>query len=185
MLGLERGTVMLCNHEKEWELEAQRTIAKLKSILGSVVKDIQHVGSTSIYSIQAKPIIDIAVAVENFDDVLKYENKLLENGFYYRPNVSIRNQLLFACGSYYDGTGELQTHFIHVVLADSKEWTDYINFRNYLNANLAVAKEYERIKVSLAENNPIDPGREKYLAGKHSFIVNTLRKANIFYSWFK
>lgn len=40
MLGLKRGTVMLCTHEKEWELEAQRTIAKLKSILGAVAKDI-------------------------------------------------------------------------------------------------------------------------------------------------
>ena len=48
MIGLKRGTVQLCEHEKEWEIEAQNTIARLKEILGDVIKDIQHVGSTSI-----------------------------------------------------------------------------------------------------------------------------------------
>ena len=62
-LGLKRGTVKLFPHEKEWETEAQNTIYKLSEILGSVLVDISHVGSTSIKSIKAKPIIDIAVAV--------------------------------------------------------------------------------------------------------------------------
>lgn len=57
MIGLKRGTVQLCEHEKEWEIEAQNTIARLKEILGDVIKDIQHVGSTSILTIKAKPII--------------------------------------------------------------------------------------------------------------------------------
>ena len=47
MIGLKRGTVQLCEHKKEWEIEAQNTIARLKEILGDVIKDIQHVGSTS------------------------------------------------------------------------------------------------------------------------------------------
>ena len=68
MIGLKRGTVQLCEHEKEWEIEAQNTIARLKEILGDLIKDIQHVGSTAILTIQAKPIIDIAVAVDEFDD---------------------------------------------------------------------------------------------------------------------
>ena len=44
MIGLERGTVKLCEHEKEWEIEARNTIFRLKQILGDVIKDIQHVG---------------------------------------------------------------------------------------------------------------------------------------------
>ncbi len=52
MIGLKRGTVMLCEHEKEWEIEAQNTISRLKGILGDVIKDAQHVGSTSITSIK-------------------------------------------------------------------------------------------------------------------------------------
>lgn len=179
MIGLKRGTVALYEHEEEWETEAQNTIEQLKNILGCVIRDIQHVGSTSISSIKAKPIIDIAVAVDDFNDVLKFENELRENGFYYRPQAqaTLRNQLLFACGSLYDGTGDLQTHFIHIVLTNSMDYINYINFRDYLNSNPSVAKEYENLKVSLAEKAPVDSGREKYLEGKHDFIVCTLRKA--------
>ena len=128
---------------------------------------------------KAKPIIDIAVAVDEFDDILVYEKELKDAGFYYRPNAqaSLRDQLLFACGNFYEGTGDLQTHFIHVVLTGSMDWINYINFRDYLNRTPSVAKEYEDLKVSLAKQAPIDSGREKYLKGKHDFIVYTLRKA--------
>lgn len=179
MIGLERGTVRLHEHEKEWEIEAQNTISHLKKILGDVIKDIQHVGSTSVFSIKAKPIIDIAVAVDDFNDILAREKELRDNGFYYRPGAqaSIRNQLLFACGNYYTGSGNLQTHFIHVVLTGSMDWINYINFRDYLNSTPSAAKEYENLKVSLALQAPVDGGREKYLKGKHNFIAFTLRKA--------
>ena len=71
----------------------------------------------------------------------------------------------------------MQTHFIHVVNTNSMDWINYINFRDYLNNTPSVAKEYEELKVSLALQAPIDSGREKYLKGKHGFIVYTLRKA--------
>lgn len=177
MIGLKRGTVKLCEHEKEWEIEAQNTISRLKKILGNVIKDIQHVGSTSILSIKAKPIIDIAVAVDDFNDILALEKELKDEGFYYRPQVDLGEQLLFASGSLYEGTGDLQTHFIHVVRTNSMDWMNYIDFRDYLNSTPPVAKEYEALKVSLALQAPIDSGREKYLKGKHDFIVYTLRKA--------
>ena len=176
MLGLKRGAVQLCQHETAWELEAQKTISRLHGILGIAAKDIQHVGSTSIIGIKAKPIIDIAVAVDDFHDVLVLEQELKENGFYYRPS-RLKGQLLFACGSYYDGSGNLQTHFVHVVLKDSMEWINYINFRDYLNQRPAVAKEYETLKLSLANTVPRNDGREKYTEGKRDFIARTLRKA--------
>lgn len=177
MLGLKRGTVKLCEHEKEWEIEAQKTISRLKKILGDVAKDIQHVGSTAIPSIKAKPIIDIAVAVDDFNDILDLEKELKYEGFYYRPQSDLGDQLLFASGSLYEGTGDLQTHFIHVVRTNSMDWKSYINFRDYLNSIPSIAKEYEDLKVSLAMQAPIDSGRGKYLKGKHDFIVYTLRKA--------
>ena len=177
MIGLKRGAVALCNHEKEWEIEAQNTVARLKRVLGDVACDIQHVGSTAVPSIKAKPIIDIAVAVNDFADVLALEQPLKNQGFYYRPQVQIAEQLLFGCGSFYDGTGDLQTHFIHVVRANSREWHNYLVFRDYLNNNPAAAKEYEALKVSLAERVPTENGMEDYLKGKHDFIVHTLKKA--------
>ena len=177
MLGLKRGTVALYPHEKAWEEEAARTIGTLWAILGDAAADIQHVGSTSILAICAKPIVDIAVAARSFDQVLEKRPILKAHGFHYRPGKHIESQELFACGSYYEGSGEEQTHFIHVVSADSSDWWDYLNFRDYLNAFPEAAKAYEDLKLSLAAANPEDAGREKYLAGKHAFVRETLRKA--------
>lgn len=173
MLGLKRGEVALYKHEKEWEVEGVKTINCLKEILGDVIVDIAHVGSTSIPTIKAKPIIDIAVMVNCFDDVLKYEEMLKNNGFYYRQSRE-DNQLLFSRGSLYDNFGDLQTHFIHFVLKDSMEWINYINFRDYLIKNPKVAKEYEKLKISLC--NSVND-RAEYTNGKHDFITYTLRKA--------
>lgn len=177
MLGLKRGTVALCDHEAEWEREAQRTIDRLKALLGDVICDIQHVGSTSVPSIKAKPIVDIAVAVDSFEQLLTHEDELRAYGFFYRPKVQLGEQLLFACGSYYDGTGDVQTHFIHVVKTGSDDWRNYINFRDYLNAHPDAAKEYEARKLHLAALAPVDAGREHYTAGKHGFITEILQKA--------
>lgn len=158
--------------------KAEISITHLKEILGNVIKDIQHVGSTSIPMIKANPIIDIAIAVDNFDDVLAYKKELKDAGFYYRPSeqASLRNQLLFACGNFYEGSGDLQTHFIHVVLTNSIDWIDYINFRDYLNATPPVAKAYEALKESLALRFPVDVGREKYLEGKILLFVPCERR---------
>lgn len=173
MLGLKRGEVALFPHEKEWEIEAQNTIKRLKNILGDVIVDIQHVGSTAIPTIKAKPIIDIAVSVNSFDEVLKQIYILESNGFYHRPSKE-ENQLLFSCGSFYDNIGDLQTHFIHFVLNNSMEWINYINFRDYLINNPDIAKDYEALKISLS-NKVKD--RAEYTAAKHDFITFTLRKA--------
>ena len=68
MLGLQRGKVCLSEHNIKWISEAEKTIQKLWHVLGPHAVDIQHVGSTSIRYIHAKPIIDIAVAVDNFNN---------------------------------------------------------------------------------------------------------------------
>lgn len=187
MIGLERGKVNLYDHDPEWNKEAARTIKVLKNILGEVAIKIEHVGSTSINSIKAKPIIDIAVAVTNFSDIICYNRKLVEYGFYYRyamdnlDNIlreeidftanNIR-QLLYACGGYYDGSNRLQTHFIHVVIVKSMEWKNYIKFRDYLNTHPLVAQEYENLKMQLC--GEYADCREEYTAHKHDFIQSIL-----------
>lgn len=177
MLGLKRGAVRLCQHESEWEAEAKNTISQLREILGPAITDIQHIGSTAIPSIKAIPIIDIAIAADRLEDILEFREKLENNGFYYRPKAPQFGQLLFACGSYYDGSGNLQTHFIHVVPTGSPAWRDYINFRDYLNERPEAAREYEKRKIDLAETVPAEGGREKYLQGKQDLIRRILRSA--------
>jgi len=173
MLGLKRGTVLLCPHEAAWEREAANTIAQLSEILGATAVAIEHVGSTSIPTIAAKPIVDIAVAVKELCDVLPYVDRLRAYGYHLRAEEE--TQRLFAAGPYYEGTGEEQTHFIHVVPAGSREWTDYLNFRNYLRSHPDAAREYERVKISLAATCAGE--RERYTAGKAECIGFLLRKA--------
>lgn len=125
MIGLKRGTVELLPHQKEWEEEAKNKIELLKQLLGNTAIDIQHVGSTAIFSIHAKPIIDLAVAVNELKDVLPYVEILQKHDIIYRGEI-LAGEVFFVIGN-----EEIRTHHIHVVKWNGKEWNNYINFQNY------------------------------------------------------
>ena len=82
-LGLKRGIVQLEPHDKQWDEVAIQTIKILKSILGDDAIDIQHIGSTAIPAIKAKPIIDIVVGVTDFDKVMLHNEQLRQVGKLY------------------------------------------------------------------------------------------------------
>lgn len=178
MIGLKRGTVELYPHDPEWSQNAEKTIISLKEIFGEVAIDIQHIGSTAIKLIKAKPIIDISVAVTDFESVLKLLPELEANGYFYHPNkTELSDQMLFARGSYYDGSGDLQTHYIHIVKYGSIDWINYINFRDHLNKRPYTAKEYEWLKEKLVLRYSDEIDRKNYTRDKNAFIKNVLRIA--------
>ena len=133
---MKRGTVYLEPHQTEWERAAEGTIQTLKSILGSIAAEIQHIGSTSIKIISAKPIIDIAVAVNDYELVLNKCDELRKADIVFRFDER-PEQLLFVMGDFEKDT---RSHHIHVVLYGSDEWNNYINFRDYLNSNIEAAR---------------------------------------------
>ena len=178
-IGLARGTVKLFPHSTEWEREGVRTVEELRALLPGIAIDAAHVGSTSIRAIPAKPIIDVAVTVYDFDSILEKCELLFERGYHYVPSASGESQLLFAKGSYYEGTGNLQTHFIHVVRVNSREWFDYLNFRSYLTEYREIAAKYAELKLRLARDHFAD--RESYTAAKSDFIRGVLLKASLYY----
>ena len=170
-IGMKRGTVFLEEHQSVWEEEAEKTIGELYSLLSALEPDIQHIGSTSIKSIKAKPIIDIAVAVTDFDEVLAMNSKLAEHGIIFRFAES-PEQLLYVKG---DFEADTRTHHIHVVKKGSQEWMNYLNFRDYLNADKRAASEYDALKSQLAEQYPND--RNAYTDGKSSLVSRLLLEA--------
>jgi GrpB-like predicted nucleotidyltransferase (UPF0157 family) len=172
ILGLKRSTVELFDHDPQWETVAAETITRLKSVFGAIAVDIQHVGSTAIRSIKAKPIIDIAVGVRSFDDVTALIPILEAAGIMHHANEDWQRYFVID-----DSESGLRTHNIHTVIYGGDRWKQYIRFRDYCNTHIAEAKEYENIKCRLAAENPIDPGREKYLAGKSEIVNQILRKA--------
>ena len=90
---------------------AVQTIKTLKSILGENAIDIQHIGSTAIPVIKAKPIIDIAVGVTDFDRIMLYNEQLQQEGIFYRGS-DVEHQLLYVIG---DMENDTRTHHIHIV----------------------------------------------------------------------
>lgn len=173
-LGLKRGTVTLLPHDSAWEREAAHTVEQLKTLFGEVARDVQHVGSTAIRHIAAKPILDIAVAVDDLDAIAPLIPALLADGVIHRPQNDNETQRFFVCG---DLSRDIITHHIHVVRADGTEWRHYLNFRDYLNAHPRKAAAYEAVKRSLAADHPTD--RVAYTDGKAAFIRRTLRRVRL------
>ena len=174
MIGLKRGTVKLIPHQMIWEKEAEKTTILLKSILKDVAVDIQHVGSTAVRTISAKPIIDIAVGLEDINNIKPYMESLQKNEIVFRGE-DVRGQLLFVMG---DFENDIRTHHIHIVKWDSVDWNNYINFRDYLNASPEYAKQYDDLKKKLAVS--FYDNRASYTAGKQTLISRLLKKA---YLW--
>lgn len=168
-LGLHRAEVAVEPHNCEWEITATHTIAKLKAILKDHIIDAQHIGSTSIKDICAKPIIDIVVGAADLNRLLAMNDVLAVNGFIFRGQ-DLPDQYLYVCGS-----GDIRTHHIHAVIHDSEIWNNYINMRDYLNCHKADAQAYSELKISLAKQYPHD--RITYTEMKSRLISEILAKA--------
>ena len=171
MLGLIRGTVILEAHQASWRQIAGETVSCLKRLLGETAVDVQHVGSTAIRGIRAKPIIDIAVAVRDLEDIKPHIEDLEQHGIHYRRE-DVAEQLLFVIGE-----GEYRTHHIHVVKWQADAWNDYLNFRDYLNTYPEKAKSYETLKIKLAAEFCND--RANYTSGKQELICRLLEEARL------
>lgn len=171
-IGLRRGTVVVEPHKIEWEIAAQKIISNLKDILKDDIIDVQHIGSTAIKSICAKPIVDIVVGVSSFDRIIKHNDDLMKNGIVYHKQYPL-NQYLYVVG---DLEKNIHTHYIHVVIWGKEAWNNYINMRDYLNTHEKEAKEYSNLKELLAQKYP--ENRIAYTNGKSTFIEKILLLAN-------
>lgn len=161
MLGVALGKVMLADANAGWaglyELEA----ARLAAAIGPFIVDMQHFGSTSIPGIKAKPIIDILIGVERFDDGDKVVAPMVALGYDYVGIDMVPNDHLF-------GLGVVRTHLVHVVTFGGHHWVRNLRFRDSLRADPALAAAYENLKVDLAARYPDD--RAAYTAAKAEFI---------------
>lgn len=143
-------------------------------MFGDTAMDIQHVGSTAICHIKAKPIIDIAVGVGSLDmlsDVLPR----LDAGIYKRSHNRHSNDLLYVIN---DLTNDTRTHQIHILPISSVQWRNFVDFRDYMNAFPEKASAYEQLKFELACMHPDDT--MAYTDGKKSYMEQYLFEARLF-----
>jgi len=169
MLGLKQNTVQLQEHDSTWKDDFLKEKILLSEILQKNAFSINHIGSTAIPWIYAKPILDIAVEVVSFDVLDSLSKNFQDKGFYYRPMHDEPGRRL-----YVKGGEDYRTHHVHFFEKDSKELKGHLFFRDYLIENKAVAIEYEELKKKLAVQFPDD--REKYTEGKVEFIKGVLGK---------
>jgi len=172
---LMKDHINIVPYRAEWPTLADSEIALLKSILPArKIIDIQHVGSTAIPGMPAKPIIDIQIAVDSLEDVKSIAIAELEKlDYVYWDKNPDSTRLFFAKGM--PPYGEKRTHHVHIVEPASHHWRDKIAFRDYLRTHPNTAKEYENLKIQLAKEHQYD--REKYTDAKKEFITKILRLA--------
>ena len=167
-LGLKRGELHLSPYRAEWPALFEVEKKTIASAIGNHIADIQHVGSTSVPGMSAKPILDIAIAVEDFENARACIEPLIGLGYTFKGENGIPRR-------HYFQKGEPCTNHVHMVEETSGEWTKLILFRDHLRSDRSVAEEYGRLKAALTGSLAGD--RKAYLAAKAEFITKAIKEA--------
>jgi GrpB-like predicted nucleotidyltransferase (UPF0157 family) len=152
----------------------------LSCLPDTIIKRIEHFGSTAIPRISAKPIIDILVEVTSLEDTKKIVVPILTAQgyeYFWRPSWGDDVPPFYAWFIKRDMNGQ-RTHHIHMVEHNFEHW-DRLFFRDYLIEHPDIAKEYERIKINLARELSND--RVNYTKSKTEFIGKITQTAKKYY----
>ncbi len=169
MLGLPKDKVILCPHNKNWTQcfieEKQNIISKI----GKYIVDVHHFGSTSIFGILAKPIIDIAVTVRTLEDVERCKQNLIKLGYECHGQIVAEGCIFFS-------KGNPTTHHIHFTENNNINMKKWLFFRDQLRKYSKFASEYQVLKQDLEQKYAND--RKAYNSGKDEFIHKVLASLN-------
>lgn len=167
-MGLKVGEVRLERWNPQWREDFEREKQNLLKIFGLLALDIQHIGSTSVNQLDAKPIIDIAVGLDDLSDFEEVRRYFENSPVYSIKEDNVLDEILIR-----KGPENNRTHFIHVMESKSQRMKDSLKFRDALRANPQIRDEYCKLKHLLANKYPND--RESYTADKSAFIKQVLR----------
>jgi GrpB-like predicted nucleotidyltransferase (UPF0157 family) len=155
--------VVIVPYDDAWPAHIEQEAPVLERALATwLVGRVEHIGSTAIAGLAAKPVIDIMGAVRTLAESRPAIAAAAELGYCYAP-YQAELEHWFCKPSL-----QLRTHHLHLVPADSPQWIGPIAFRNYLRAHPEAAIEYEALKRRLAQQHQFD--REAYTVAKRPFI---------------
>ena len=153
----------------------------LQTLLNGLPIQIQHVGSTSIPGLIAKPVLDVDIIIEK-EELMQQIRPILErSGYEFKGEQGIAGRYAFRQNNDYTPVTTLmrkwQTHHLYVCLADCLALKNHLLFRDALLNDEQLVKTYLQVKRSLAE----EPGmtREEYNKRKTAFIITVLTKAGL------
>lgn len=170
MLGLDRKSILLVPHRAEWKSFFESEADLLRESAGDYLVAVEHIGSTAISGLDAKPIIDILAGVRNIEDAERCIAPLVKIGYEYRGEQGIAGRFYFR-----KGTGDVSTHHLNIVEMTSDFWQNHILFRDYLRRHADAAQEYGNLKRELAVK--YKGNRPAYTEAKAAFIESVLKKA--------
>jgi len=165
-LGLKKDEVKIVPYNAQWKSEFERVKKLMLHVLNVNESQIEHIGSTAIKGMKAKPIIDILLGVENLQCIDRILEKALYSIGFYRLRVERENEVVFA--KFADEGFETKTHFIHAVKFNGELWKNLIFFRDYLNENEEERKAYENVKEAYLQH--CSTGINDYTNFKEEFV---------------
>lgn len=166
MIGLRQGTVQLAPYHTSWHEAFMNERRQLRHVFGDSVP-IEHIGSTAVPGLTAKPLIDIQVGLHCLADARQFIPQLIELGYHYMPERDKPDEVFMP-----KGPEELRTHYLHIVETGSLRWNNTLLFRDYLRAHSEVRDEYASLKQHLAQLYADD--RPAYTEAKAAFITSVI-----------
>ena len=157
--------VMVLPYDKAWEAAYEDIRQEIEAALRNLIIGIEHVGSTAVEGLSAKPCIDVDVVIKDdtaFDAVVE---KLAGIGYFHEGNLGIEGREAFC----YTGKKHLLQHHLYVCPRDSRELHRHITFRDFLRKNPEAAKKYSQVKETAAQLFPDDI--DGYMAYKAPYIA--------------
>lgn len=169
-------TVDVVPYRPEWATDFATVAQDLVTAVGDVALAVEHIGSTAVPGLAAKPTIDILMVVRSTEEFLSVLPAVEELGFDYRPDNTVVGQAdhLFL-RRVKDGK---RTHHLHVVTFGSPEIEEYRRFRDALQQDPSLALEYETLKLELARDFAED--RMRYVEAKSKWVEDRLRSLGPF-----
>lgn len=155
--------VEIAPYDPAWpQLFAEEAERVRQSLAAWLAGPIEHIGSTAVPGLAAKPVIDIMAGVTSLEESEEAIGAAEAMGYCYAP-YQVEIEHWFCKPSF-----AFRTHHLHLIPVGSPQWIRPIAFRNYLRAHAGVAAEYEALKRRLALEHRRD--REAYTIAKRPFI---------------
>lgn len=168
-------TVIVVPYDSKWKHEFEKIKSYLEKVLENSIIVIEHVGSTSVEGLSAKPIIDIDIIIKNYDNFEDVKSRLETLGYYPEGDLGIKNREAFR----YDEKqkNEFMAHHLYVCPQNSSELKRHIAFRDYLRTHKEDVDKYSEIKLQAAKMYPIDI--DSYIEAKSPCINEIYRRIGL------
>ncbi len=165
-------TIIVAPYDEKWQSEFTKIKNELLPIISTDIISIEHVGSTSVPGLWAKPIIDLNIVIER-EKLPTIIDKLSSINYSHQGDLGIKDREAFK----YSDKPHLMQHYLYVCPKDSAEHKRQLAFRDYLRANPSACEQYSNIKIEMANKFPHDI--DSYIKGKEPVVMEIYQKCGI------